>query len=319
MPTPNEKLARIRRIAARQSKIAWGDKYVPAIFATRQEAPRCSRPTVFKPLKLGRRDMHLMSTIEAGAALLALYDPATFDVHEQHCLSPVPALHPLTSHPSSVGKQFPPLKGTVEVASRLGHLSWHSKVYDVAEERWRPDVYVGDLLLFRADARGRYCVNWTIKASPADFERRGPRLHGKPRSGPSARARFRHQLESEYFSDAAIRTQRVTGEELDVTLIRNLEELFRYHALPIDVPNSVRQEIEAELARHIGTEVSAFRVLHDATTRWNVDMQCARTIMYQAIWRRTLRVDLFRALVVDKPLHTESRDPLAVYASWFTR
>lgn len=251
MPNSEPKLARIHRIAARQREMAWGVNYIPSIFATPQEAPRCSRPTILKPLKLGRRDMHLMSTPEVAAALLALYDPATFDVHEQHLLRPVNALHPLASHPSSIGTQLPAVRGTLDVAARIGHLGWHGKVYSPGEDRWLPNLYVGDLLLFRSDECGPYCVNWTVKRSHDDFDRRGPSLHGRPRSGPSDRARFRHQLEAEYFADAEIRTQQVPGDEIDVTLFRNLEELFRYHSRTVDVSQVAREEIEAELAKYV--------------------------------------------------------------------
>lgn len=73
------KLARVRRILQRQSKPAWGKAYVPSIRATPAEAPRCSRPTILRPAKLGLRDMHLLSNPEAAAAILALYHPSVWD------------------------------------------------------------------------------------------------------------------------------------------------------------------------------------------------------------------------------------------------
>ena len=319
MADSNAKLGRIRRIMARQRIVEWGEAYVPSIFATPKEAPRCSRPAILKPAKFGLRDMHLMSGVEAGVALLALHHPDVFDVHEQHMLSPVPTQHPLASHPSSIGKQFPRIEGTINVSNRLGRLAWHGKVYSDKDGRWLPDIYVGDLLLFCIDDGGEYCVNWTVKASHNDFTRPGPRLHGKPISRNSARAIFRHRLEAEYFADAGIRTQRVVEDELDVTLKHNLEELFRYHSLPVDLPWSVREQIECILAKQIGGDTPAFTLLREIGRQHHVTVECARTVLYQALWSRRLRVDLFYPLVIDKPLRAEERDPLTVYSSWFAR
>jgi len=263
--------------------------------------------------------MPLMSEVEAGAALLALHNPNVLDIHEQHMLSPAPAQHPLASHPSSVGKQFPRIEGTINVASRLGRLAWHGKVYSDRDHRWFPDIYVGDLLLFCTDDRGEYCVNWTIKGSHEDFDRPGSRLHGKPRSRDSARATFRHRLEAEYFADAGIRTQRIVGGEIDVTLERNLEELFRYHSLPIGLSALMREQIEDFLAKQVGGANSAFTVLRDVSKQHHLSLEHARAVLYQAIWHRRLRVDLFYPLIIDKPLRAEGRDPLVVYASWFAR
>ena len=319
MPESNIKLARVRRIMARQRTVEWGKDYVPSILATPQEAPRCSRPTILKPAKLGLRDVHLMSGVEAGAALIALYDPATFDLHEQHMLHPAPAQHPLASHPSSIGKQLPRVEGTINVASRLGHLAWHGKVYSDDDSRWFPSIYVGDLLLFRIDDEGEYCINWTIKASHEDFDRLGPRLHGKPRLRNSARAIFRHQLEAEYFSDAGIRTQRVVRNDINISLKNNLEGLFRYHSLPVNLSTSEREQIERSLAAQVGGNAPAFSLLREIAEQKHLTLECARTILYQAVWYRRLRVDLFYPLLIDKPLRAERKDPLVVYAAWFAR
>ena len=321
MAGSNAKLARVRRIMARQCTVEWNQAYVPSIFATPKEAPRCSRPVILKPAKLGLRDMHLMSGVEEGAALLALHSPNVFDIHEQHMLSPAPTQHPLASHHSSIGKQFPRIEGTINVATRLGRFAWHDKVYSDENSSWLPNIYVGDLLLFCIDSDGEYCVNWTVKVSHEDFNRPGPRRHGKLRSsnGATERAIFRHRLEAEYFADAGIRTQRVVEDEIDVTLKHNLEELFRYHSLPVDLPTPVREHIEKTLAKNVGGVAPAFALLQEIAQRHHLSLECVRTILYQAIWTRRVRVDLFYPLLIDKPLRAERRDPLAVYASWFAR
>lgn len=319
MASNKAKLDRIERITRRQREPKWGKEYDPAIHATPQEAPRCSRPTILRSAKLGGRDVHLLSGVEARVAFLALYNPDVFDIHEQRALSRTPALHPLASHPSSIGSQLPRIEGTVNVANRLGHLAWHGKVYADDEDRWIADIYVGDLLLFLKDGSGPYCVNWTVKAAHDDFNRPGPQLYGRPRPQTSARAAFRHELEATYFSDAGIRTQRVVDTDVDVTLLANLEMLFGYHALRTNVQLTERQAIEEALSRVVGGSEPAWTTLQTIAMEQHSAPKVAQTVLYQAIWDRRIRVDLFYPLMIDKPLRAETRDPLAVYASWFSR
>jgi hypothetical protein len=42
-------------------------------------------------------------------------------------------------------------------------------------------------------------------------------------------------------------------------------------------------------------------------------------LIHQGIWRRELRVDLFRPVLADKPLRREVTDVLVKYADWFAR
>lgn len=318
MASKAERLARIERILKRQSRPAWGRDYTPAIFATRFEAPRCSRPTTLKSAKLGR-DMHLLSTPEESAAILALYHPGVSDVHEQHMLSAGPTFHPLASHPSAVGKQLTRIEGTITVAARLGKLAWHGKLFLEEENKWIPDIYVGDLLLICTDSSGVYCVNWTVKASSTDFHRSGPRPFGKPQKKNSERAAFRHDLEEAYFTDAGIRTQRVAGDAIDATLARNLEHLFRWHADPIHIPETERDEISAAFKSSIGTRIPAYTLVRNLATRYGASEEAIKALLHHDIWARRLRIDLFSPFVIDKPLRAEVRDPIDVYSAWFAR
>ena len=319
MPAMQAKLARVRRILKRQAKAAWGKDYVPAIFATPAEAPRCSRPTILRPKKLGQRDMHLLSGVEGTVAILALFHPNVWDIHEQHMLSTEPTAHPLASHPSTLGTQLPRIEGTVKVANRLGKLSWHGKVYAEDIAKWVPDIYVGDLLLFCTDDAGPYCINGTVKATAEDFRHPGPRLHGKPRRAPSERTLFRHDLEAAYFDDVMIRTQRIAGDEIDSTLAFNLEHLFGRHARKVNLADEVREELLDAFNGAIGGNTSAFSLVRELAARFSAPIDEVCNVLYQGIWHRRLRVDLFSPIVIDKPLRREVRDPLDVYSSWFVR
>ena len=318
VPGNDAKLARVRRILQRQSNPVWGKAYVPSIRATPAEAPRCSRPTILRPAKLGLRDMHLLSNQEAAAAILALYHPNVWDIHEQHMLNTEPTLHPLANHPTS-GHRLPRVEGTIAVAERMGMLPRHGKIYSNELGKWVPDIYVGDLLLFCIDSGGRYCVNWTVKATEDDFHRSGPRLHGKPRKASGEREKFRHELEMKYFCDAEIRTQRIAGDMIDPTLRLNLEHLFRHHAKCVDLIDAVRTEILDAFDAGIGSSTPAFSLVQEQAKRHQASIESVRTLLYQGIWHRRLRLDLFTPFVVDKPMRPEERDPLDVYADWFNR
>jgi len=75
-------LQRLNQILDRQEVPRSGANYLPATLATREEAPSKSRPKRIQSKQLGR-EVHLMSTPELHAALLALFHPRLFDLNEQ--------------------------------------------------------------------------------------------------------------------------------------------------------------------------------------------------------------------------------------------
>jgi len=44
-----------------------------------------------------------------------------------------------------------------------------------------------------------------------------------------------------------------------------------------------------------------------------------RRVLFQAIWTKRLRVDLFDAILIDQPLYPETRDVIEEYSHWFVR
>lgn len=307
----------------RQPESRWGRDYQPAIRATPQEAPRISRPTILKPELLGR-DMHLLSTPEADAALLALHNPRVFDIHEQKVLSTIPTTHPLFGHPSAGGLQLSPLEGTVRVAHRLGILSNHPKVF-LPESRgpdgsWIPFPFVGDLLLYLRDDEGPYCVNWTIKLTEEDFCRRGPRPLGRARTrSPDPQAELRHKLEEQYYADAGIRTIRVTGKLLDFHLIANLRDIFGWHGRDIDVDTLVQSIVCDWYRNRIDGCITGYDLTQQAAKHFKITQYAAKTILYRSVWKRDILVDLFKPFLIDRPVQPIARDPLVTYSTWFER
>ncbi|MGN8064538.1 hypothetical protein ACTJK4_23010 [Ralstonia sp. 22111] len=314
-------LPHLERLAARTPS-GWTDSYESPVSAFSNDAPSVSRRSCIYSAKLAR-DIHLLSAPEQSAAILALYHPDLFELHEQRVLSPQPDFHPLDGHPDTRERDLPSFRGTVDVADRLGQLRLHPTVTipdpDAPERGMRvPKQLMGDLLLFMRDDNGRYCVNWTIKKNEDGFKRGlGLKRNRKQEANRQHRAAFRHDLERAYYEDAGIRTVRVTQEEIDFNVACNLRHLFGYHQRSTNVSADVHQSIEARFHEILGGTASSLEVSRELMQKFGCSLHDCRTILYQAIWHRRLRVDLFSPIVFDYPLKQESRDVLQVYADWF--
>lgn len=311
---------RLKRFSERQGTPAWGKDYQPAIRATPKEAPRISRPSILRSEKLGR-DVHLLSQPETKAAYLALHHPNLFDLHEQRLLSTIPASHPLQGSPAALGLRLQAIRGTVDVAERLGMLNKHPKAYlrfEEGEQEWVPLPYVGDLLLYLSDSSGPYCVNWTIKLTQDDFLRRGPRLAGRPRRATPTND-LRHRLEEEYYKDAGIRTVRLSADQLDGTLIANLRFLFGWHNRPEAAQPHQREALIDAVRCSLDQKTPAFKIVVGAAAAASLDAHDALVSVYRAIWARDLKVDLFSPLIMSSPMKPERETPFERYTNLFRR
>ncbi|MEX8194546.1 hypothetical protein [Comamonas guangdongensis] len=311
--------SRLRLIQKRQLRDAWGKAYQAAIWATPTEAPGISTPTILHPAKLGGRPMHTLSRPETWAALLALYHPCVWDVHEQRMLYPGPRPHFLDSHPGTVGKAFKPLRGTLAVAEEMGRLSKHPKcrVQQGESNVWAPFPYIGDLLLFINGAAGPHAVNWSVKDKRDDFRRRGP-MPGKPQTeGSELSALQRHALEATYYQDAGIRTHQVAGREIDATLRSNLHRLFLSHAEPVQLSPAVCLKLCEHFDQMVGSSTPAYKIVREAALHLGVETLVMKNVLEQGIWHRRIQVDLFEPVLLDRPLVPMREDPLGVYCDWF--
>ena len=309
MASANLMQERYTRYMRRQGKAQFGKNYDPAIHATREEGPRISRLFRVWNEQLGR-DLHLLSRSEFHATLLALFHPALFDLHEQKLLSPAPAPHPLAGHPLVSTSGLPVHAGTVRVAERLGALKKHPKlVMDDANgsPEWVPLPYVGDLLLFLERDQGACCINWSIKLTPEDFQRRGPLRFGRLRpQGPDAAAILRNDIEHEYYADAGIPTFRIAGDEIDLQLVANLRRVYPSHAFNSGIPPEQSEEIVQILQEAVGTICTIHTVMRHIRKIHRLDEHIVREILFRAIWERKLHVELFDSLLVDRPLTHKS-------------
>lgn len=328
MRSTRPSLQRLVQLMKRQGgEQRWGKDYLPANRVNTREAPSCSRPSCILAPKLGGRYVLTQSKAERAAALLALYHPEVFEIHEQKLLHVDPRPHPLATHPSAVGLDLPPLKGTVSVADRLGCLARHPVVRMPSETNPNeihlvPFPFVGDLLLYLADDIGPYCVNWTIKKSGEDFQRRMATKRPRAKDAPPDKGELqRHEIEETYYIDGMIPTYRITLDEIDENVRINLLNLQYWHARsPVNPVDPVKQErILSDYEKGIGSGFVQYELAKRASKDHSIDVYTTKLILKQGIWSRRLRVDLFGPLLDDLPLYIESRDVLDVYSSWFAR
>jgi len=314
--------ARLRLIKKRQWTLAWGKDYIPAQWATPREAPSTSTPTILCPLKLGGRPFHLMSQNETWVALLSLYHPLVWDVHEQRVLFPKPIPHFLQGHPKAQGMSFPAFRGTVDVAERMGVLSKHPrcKVHlgdGEVETAWFP--YLSDLLVFLKDDEGPYVINLNVKDKETAFRERAT-CAGKPsRKGDDPGVLNRHALEAAYYEDAGIPTRQVVGRDIDQELRDNLYSLFQFHAEETSIPVPVCQSLWEYFSYQVGKPIRANDLVEQAAVKLILDPDEVKTVLMQGIWQRNVLVDLFRPVLMDRPLRSMREDPVSVYKDWFRR
>jgi hypothetical protein len=313
--------AALRRIMDRQWKNKWGADYEATICATPKEAPGCSQATILYPQKLGGRAFHALSNNEKWASLFALYNPDVWEIHEQKVLYPQPRAHFLYGHHMAAGIQFKPIKGTLDVCERMGAVDKHAKcrVQLDGEESYAPFPYVGDLLLFMKDRDGVYCVNWTIKDKFESFRRRGPNSFKPPSDEDDMNAIRRHAMEEIYYEDLGVPTRQIVGRQVDLQLRANLNDLFLSHAIKIDLPDEVQQSIVRILKGEVGGSTPVYVLIRDMAARINVEPIVVKNVLIQAIWNRKIRVDMYRPILMDRPLRPEVKDPLVDYQDWFVR
>ncbi|ETF03496.1 hypothetical protein W822_09415 [Advenella kashmirensis W13003] len=318
--------ARLQLIERRQLRPGWGPHYEPAMRATRDEAPAISRPSTVYSSKLGR-EVHLLSLAERVPCQLALYHPALFDLREQHMLSPFPTEHPLTGHPYAARLRLSEIKGTINVAQRLNALSKHPTVWieeqdpeGHIEARRAAFPYLGDLLLFLRDKHGPYCVNWTVKSDRRAFSVSPHRLQNPLRiEQTQANAQLRHQIEEIYFADAGIPTVQVAANEIDPQLAANLTALIGWQTQADPVSDEVFDYLLQDYKQLLQNRQTVLSRLEALMHQTNSTRQQCLAVLYQAIWQRQLRVDLYQPILPDRPLRLERTDVLADFSAWFER
>jgi hypothetical protein len=215
----------------------------------------------------------------------------------------------------------------VNVADKLGILSKHPIVHlsnpDNSEQALRHAFpYLGDLLIFLKDDQGPYCVNWSVKPRKADFYarpgRRQSKASAKLASEPPS-LDTRHLLEERYFADAQIPSHFVAVEDLPFHLIYNLNALCTHSQRTLTLPHEAQEELIHQLQKVVGTPTTVLSMLPIWTARFKCERDELLSAFYKAIWNRRVLVDLYKPVLVDKPLKVQRTDPLLDYAHLFRR
>lgn len=300
----------------------FGSERIPAILATRSEAPSISRASTLSQYNKLGRPLHALSQPELAFMLLGLFAPDTVDILEQLVLEPFPAPHPVVGHPLQGETAYPDLQGIVSVAQRLNvfhKLRKYKTTSKAGETITRLVPMIGDILLIIGKRGALRAVNWNIKASSQDFERACPGL-SQPRH-PERRAEAavrRNLIEDLYYLDAGIPSYRLAADQLDAQFVENLKVCYCGNAKRY---KDGHRGFENILGREVLPLYEQYISVRDAfvatSARLGIPYQHYRDYWYSCIWRRSVRVDLFSPLYLNGPTYPERKDPLDVYADWF--
>lgn len=311
----------VRRYESRQGVPRIGAEYQPAIRAVRGEAPSLSRCSQIFSARLNRF-IHVLSRTEAAAAMIALHCPALIDLQEQRCLPPEPSSHPASPYSGFSSCDLPMLPGTVRVAGQLGLFRFHPRFVTEDEEGpyYVPVPLVGDFLLILRDVGGAYAVNWNVKLTAEAFdERLGERPLRRRSAASVEKARARQRIEEVCYGAAGIPTHRVVGTTFDRTLVANLQQLIPWDSRRTNLQDNQREEMLDAFRGIVGSDRTPLDLLAGLCARLRCDRQDCFVVLYQAIWRRDLIVDLFKPILFNAPLRAQQTSPFELYSYLFAR
>ncbi|MGC4062793.1 MAG: hypothetical protein QM749_18945 [Aquabacterium sp.] len=256
--------------------------------------------------------------------MLALMNPALFELQEQRMLPVEARPHPLSGHPVAVGMVLPPMRGTVMVAERLDLFHHHRWLRHREKENGDvvlPFPFFGDLLLFLLDEFGPYCLNWTIKKTEEDFSRSiSVQKRVRNPEADERDERARHAIEELLYEDADIRTIRVVKRMIGDNLAHNLRNLFLHQAIPVDLTKDVIDELDDRLKASFTTREKPLDILLAMAHRHNCAFEHLRCAFFNALWHRRVRAELVdEPILIDRPLRPERVDLFEQYSFLFAR
>ena len=316
--------AREKTIRNRQEPMRWGSAYIPGQLGTKAEAPDESRPGTIWSQEL-QRLVHVMSDPERIAVLLGLYAGAK-ELHESSMLHPEPGPGPLIGYPAAHGLQILSHRGTIQIAEHLGVIKWHPSIRVPDPNRpghtkWIGFPLLNDLLWYFDSPPQPYCVNWTVKDTPEDFQRPFAGGFLKKRLGPNAvdDVLARHAVEEMLFRDVDVPTIKVSGTDIPRHVGLNLRALYKWQRQKADMQDDQRDDVIEILRARMQMGVPVFETLRHFMNRYGGTYYDYQVVFNQAIWQRKLDVDLWTPINMDQPLRPGSKDVLQHFAAWFQR
>ena len=309
-------IEREKTIRFRQDPPQWGALYVPGQLATREEAPRSSRPAMVKSSWLGRY-AHFMSAPELYAYLLGNWLGCFVDLHEGRMLHPEPSPGFLVGGPFDVQTYVGSHSGTICVAERLGLLKFHPTIKSERGEIAYP--LLGDLLYFAKDNAGAYAVNWCIKNEPNDFIQ-GFKGTGAKSSGKSNEAHIaRLLIEEEVFSEARIRTIQIALSDIPKPLRENLRLMYPYLSRTRSILDPLKSEFIEAINHRIPKQVPLIETIRAFASKHGGAVTEYLDLIYPAIWRMEIKCDLNRPIQIDLPLKPIQKDIKRMFDNWTKR
>lgn len=310
---------RLKLVFKRQANPTWDADYIPGILATRGEAPSISNASILQSGQLSR-PVHTLSKGERAFAILGLYVPNTVGLQEQRMIPGHNVPHPLAAWPEADSIMLPLLKGLEELAAELGFERYLRAITVDRANGAQCKVtcpWFGDLLWAIRDNCGKvFCVNWTIKDTQSAFRRR-KKGFATAEQLDDERAVIRLAGERAHYKSAGIRTCQLAHEDLPRELEANLLQLFLHHARPNALTEGQQKELHEKLQAALELGVPPTEVITRFRGRHQVAVHEPRSYFYQLVWERRLMVDLFRPLLIDRPMRAMDKDPIEVFADWF--
>lgn len=311
----------VKTIYQRQKEPAWDYTYQPSIQATPKEAPSVSKASLLFNHKLSRR-IHLLSGAELKLCIFAFFNHEVVGIQEQRLLTPTDSLHPLWTHPDADRATLKPLKGILKIAEEMG-ISKIIKTIKVKNksgvEILLPIPFIGDFLLAIKNAEKISCINWTIKSNQADFSKRELYQYDQfSRKKTNEKIIARFELERRHYESARIPTYFVSEDQFDKHLLNNLRHLYSYHHRG---ENETQPLDRAELFHHFHgaflNGIPPIEVIRRFHIKNRFTPEESKSVLYNAIWRKQINVDLFQPVLIDRPLKPAKLDPLIVYKHFF--
>lgn len=309
-------LARLRELERRQGIRRWNRYYQTAIRASKTEAPSSSWCTLVYAPRFGRM-LHALSLPEANVFHVAVYHPLVVEALDQYVIPTTPAPHFLDESPFTDGRRNKPYRGSVAVAQELGFLNLHPVVR--LQDELIPFPYIGDLLLFLNTYQGVKPINWSIKASAADFEQPFDNMHETLTSDRRLRhVRARHAIEEQVHKDVGVPTVHVAASDVPPVLARNLAwcNLHRQQAPVLSA--SKRNKLLDILKDSVAHGLPLNEACRAISSRCGITQQEAKAHTASAIFDRSLPLEIETTiLLLDRPVSFEKHNPLDLFKHWF--
>jgi hypothetical protein len=278
-----------------------------------------SSPSLIYVNELGR-DAHTLSRGELVALIHALHLPELVDIHEQRMLHIYDSPHPLDMHPLMAGQDLPFLKGTLSICDELAYRHPIARDDTVRTGEMPAHIYfpyVGDLLLIIRDGSVLRCVNWTIKRSTsqhgtadAPSEEANPDVYRT-----KSKAYRRLLIETLHYASGRIPTYPIAFDNFDRIVTGNLLRLYFFASQAPEIDEATQSALTLHIRAGIAQACTLNTVMSSWSIKHRVSLEIARSLVFKAMWKRWVRVDLFSTIFPDRVLRPETKDLVAMIRS----